>query len=42
MKFYSSTEEQINQETELEKPAPYNWLAILIVFLVYLVFALIN
>jgi hypothetical protein len=42
MKIYSSVEEQVNAEENVsEKPAPYNWLALLIIVLAYVVYALV-
>jgi hypothetical protein len=42
MKLYSPVEEHLpGDEQTTEKPAPYNWLALLIIFVGYILFALI-
>jgi hypothetical protein len=40
MKTYSTVEEQVSANDEVsEKPAPYNWLVILFIFIAYLLCA---
>jgi hypothetical protein len=42
MKLYSPVEEQANlEEKQGEQPAPYNWLAVLVIFLGYILCALV-
>lgn len=42
MKFYSQAEKPIHQEEEVQKkPAPYNWLVLLLIFVAYIVFTLL-
>lgn len=43
MKIYSPAEEPLDVKDEVsEKPAPYNWLAILLILVAYIVFVVIS
>jgi hypothetical protein len=43
MKSYSPVEKPLSTEEEVnEKPAPYNWLLLLVIFVGYIIFAVLS